>query len=294
MRTTLRILTLALAALVLFAVSASSANARTYNHGKTVWFSDVTIGDGDEVRGDLVVVFGSASCSDGGVIDGNVRTYFGSFEQLDGCAIGGRVIDAFNGDGSVAESFIPWLAPHDPSFDSLRENRSLFVKLGWDVVVLFVFLLFPVRVRLALDRVEQHPGLSAAAGTLALVAVLPIGVLLVLSLIGLPLIVVEFAAVLAGIWIGHAAVALLVGRRLYELLRPHGTPSPLVALVLGLVVVSAAQTFPVVGWAVTALVWLVGLGASILAFVRESSFQAFRQGAGAGAAAGGPPMNRPA
>jgi hypothetical protein len=284
-----RILSLALAVFVLFAASASSANARTYNHGKTVWFSDVTIGDGDEVRGDLVVVFGSATCTDGGIIDGNVRTYFGSFDQLDGCSIGGRVIDAFNDDGS-AESFVPWLAPHDPSFDAFRENRELFVKLGWDVVVLFVFLLFPVRVRLALDRVERHPGLSAAAGTLALVAFLPVGVLLVLSLIGLPLIVVEFAAVMAGIWIGQAAVALLVGRRLYELLRPHGTPSPLVALVLGLVVVSAAQTLPAVGWAVTALVWLVGLGAAILAFVQESSFQAFRQGA----AAGGPPMNRPA
>jgi hypothetical protein len=289
MRAPLRSVLLALAVLVIFAASPARADARTYNHGKTVWFSDVTIGDGDEVRGDLIVVFGSASCTDGGVIDGNVRTYFGSFEQLDGCEIGGRVIDAFNDDGSV-ESFVPWLVPHDPGFDAFRENRNLFVKLGWDVVVLFVFLLFPMRVRLALDRVERHPGLSAAAGTLALVAVLPVGVLLVLSLVGLPLIVVEFAAVLAGIWIGHAAVALLVGRRLYELLRPHGTPSPLVALILGLLVVSAAQTLPVVGWAVTALVWLVGLGASILAFVRESSFQAFGQGA----PAGGPPMNRPA
>ncbi|MGP6158869.1 MAG: hypothetical protein ACLPYS_15415 [Vulcanimicrobiaceae bacterium] len=289
MRAPLRIWTLALAVLLTFAASASIASARTYNHGKTVWFSDVTIGDGDEVRGDLVVVFGSASCTDGGVIDGNVRTYFGSFEQLDGCEIGGRVIDAFNDDGS-AESFVPWIIPQNPSFDALRQNRSLFVKLGWDVVVLFVFLLFPVRVRLALDRVERHPGLSAAAGTLALVAVLPVGVLLVLSLIGLPLIVVEFAAVLAAIWIGHAAVALLVGRRLYELLRPHTTPSPLIALIIGLVVVSAAETLPVVGWAVTALVWLVGLGAAILAFVRESSFQAFNPGT----APGGPPMNRPA
>jgi hypothetical protein len=284
----LRRLTLALAVLLFCAAGVSSANARTYNHGKTVWFSDVTIGDGDEVRGDLDVVFGSATCTDGGTIDGNVRTFFGSFEQLDGCQIGGRVIDAFNHD--PVESFVPWLVPRDSAGDYLSENRRLIEKLGWDVVVLFVFLLFPVRVRLALDRVARHPGLSAAAGTLALVAVVPVGILLVLSIIGLPLIVVEFAAVLAAIWIGHAAVALLVGRRLYELLRPHGTPSPLGALIVGLVVVSAAQTLPVVGWAVTALVWLVGLGATILAFVGESSFQAFRQGT----AAGGPPMNRPA
>jgi peptidoglycan/LPS O-acetylase OafA/YrhL len=134
-------------------------------------------------------------------------------------------------------------------------------------------LLFPLRVRVALERVEKHPGLSALTGTVAMVAILPIAIMLLLSIIGIPLIVIEFAALLAGIWIGHAAVALLVGRRLYELVKPHATPSPLGALILGLLVVSAAQTLPVVGWAVTALVWIVGLGATVLAFMRESAFR---------------------
>jgi hypothetical protein len=82
-------------------------------------------------------------------------------------------------------------------------------------------------------------------------------------------------------------VALLVGRRLAELVWPALTPSPLWALVLGLVVVSAAETVPVVGWAVTALVWLMGLGASVLAFVPSASVEAIRR-----APIGGPPMHR--
>jgi hypothetical protein len=261
-------LALGLAALVLFVtIGAGAASARTYARGQTVWFSDKTLSNGDEVRGDLDVVFGNVRCEEGAVIDGNVRTFFGNFDQLDGCTVSGRVIDAFDGDQ---------VAPFVPAFampDGLNENRKLVGKLAWDVVVVFVFLLFPLRVRVALDRVERHPGLSAAAGTLAAIAVLPVAVMLLLSIVGIPLIVIEAAALLAGIWIGHAAIALLVGRRLYELVRPHATPSPLGALLLGLVVVSAAQTLPLVGWAVTALVWTVGLGATVLAFMRESSFR---------------------
>jgi hypothetical protein len=66
---------------------------------------------------------------------------------------------------------------------------------------------------------------------------------------------------------------------------PSTTPSPLWALVLGLVVVSAAETVPYVGWAVTALVWLVGLGASILGLFSAAPLEALRR-----AGIGGPPM----
>jgi hypothetical protein len=138
---------------------------------------------------------------------------------------------------------------------------------------------------LALDRVERHPGLAALVGAVALVAMLPVAIVLLVSIVGIPLIALEIAALFVGIWLGTGAIALLVGRRLAELVLPHSTPSPLLALVLGLVVVSAAETVPFFGWAVTALVWLVGLGASILAFVRATSIEGLRR-----ATIGGPPM----
>ncbi|GAC1441882.1 MAG: hypothetical protein NVS2B8_00050 [Vulcanimicrobiaceae bacterium] len=256
---------------VMFAITLSAASARTYNHGKTVWFGDTTIAAGDDVRGNLDVVFGNVTCEDGAVIEGNVRTFFASFEQRDGCSIGGSVSDAF-GSGAV-DAVVPWIARSND--EVVVQNRGFLKKLAWDVVVVFAFLLFPLRVRIALERVEMHPGSSAAAGAVALVAAVPIAILLVLSILGIPLVPLEIAALFAALWIGHAAVALLIGRRVHELVRPHTTPSPLGALLLGLVVVTAAQTLPVVGWAVTALVVLVGLGAAILAFVRETAFRSF-------------------
>jgi hypothetical protein len=276
-RIALGLLTFAL----LFAATVGGASARTYNHGVTVWFNnDFALGDGDEIRGDLDIIFGNATCTSGGAIDGNVRTYFGNFNQLDGCRVGGRVQSAFDGD---AWTSVPLLS--HSAFDMQAENRRVFRSLAWNVVVLFIFLLFPLRVRVALDRVEHRPGLSAAAGVIALIAVLPIFVILLLSVIGIPLIVLEVAGIFAGVWIGYAAVAMLIGRRLHELVRPHATPSPLVALILGLIVVSAAQMLPVVGWAVSVLVVVVGLGAAVLALFRETHLRG---------EISGPPMNRPA
>ncbi|HLI97509.1 MAG TPA: hypothetical protein VKT72_15675, partial [Candidatus Baltobacteraceae bacterium] len=153
------------------------------------------------------------------------------------------------------------------------------------VIVLVAFLIFPARVRAAIDRVEHHPGLSAGVGVLALVAIFPIAVLLFISFIGWPLIPVEFLAVFAAILIGYAALSMLIGRRLYELILPRTTPSPIAALILGLVVIAAAGMVPVIGHLVIGLVCLVGLGAAILAFVRETHF--------AGPHFGGPQMSGP-
>ncbi|HTV73425.1 MAG TPA: hypothetical protein VME66_06970 [Candidatus Acidoferrales bacterium] len=283
-------LAVAFVTMLLVVASASIAQARTYSHSTSVFFGNLTLGPDDEVDGDLNVIFGSATC-DGAVIHGDVSTIGGTFTELDGCQVDGEVVNLLQGDS--VQAYVPWLPSVSTPRDFFNENARLWYHLAYGVIVLVVFLLFPVRVRVALERVERHPGLSAAVGALAMVAVAPLALLLVISVIGIPLVVLEAAALLAGIWIGQAAVAILVGRRLFELVRPYATPSPLAALVLGLVIVSAAEIVPVAGWAVTATVWLVGLGAAILAFVRESTFGPFistRPGPGPQPPVGGPPM----
>jgi hypothetical protein len=257
-----------------------AAEANILDHGKTVFFHDVTIRPDEVVDGDLNVVFGDATVA--GRVRGDVNTLFGRCVKLEGAQIDGEehcVTD------DAARAIAPWLMNSAAFAPFADQDKRLLVKLGASAIVLLVFLLFPVRMRLALDRVERHPGLAALVGAIALVAMLPVAIVLLVSIVGIPLIALEIAALFVGIWLGTGAIALLVGRRLAELVLPHSTPSPLLALVLGLVVVSAAETVPFFGWAVTALVWLVGLGASILAFVRATSIDTLRR-----ATVGGPPM----
>ncbi len=250
--------------------------------GDTELFHNVYVGPGEVVDGDLNVVFGDAEVA--GLVRGDCNAVFGTCTTVDGGQILGQDTGVTNEPLRV---LVPWMVGKELGVGALADqDRRLVFKLAASAVVVLVFLLFPLRMRVALDRVERHPGLAAATGALAFVAVVPVAFLLAISIVGIPLIVLEIAALFAGVWIGTGALALLVGRRLCELVMPSSTPSPLVALVLGLVVVCAAEIVPIVGWIVTALVWLVGLGAAILSFVRSTSVDA----AVGRAPTGGPPM----
>jgi hypothetical protein len=114
--------------------------------------------------------------------------------------------------------------------------------------------------------------LCAAFGLVGWVAVLPIAVLLLCTILLIPFIAVEAVLVIAAVFLGKAALALLVGRRLCEVVSPATTPTPFVALVVGLALITAAELVPVLGAIVTAFVALIGLGAAILAFTGESLF----------------------
>lgn len=274
------LLVLCLAVAAFATIRPMLVNANILDHGRTVILQDVTIHPDEEVDGNLNVILGDAHIA--GHVKGDVNTIFGRCDVIDGAVIDGESHCVTDG---VPRWIAPWIVNSIPFQSIGDQNKHVFVKLGASAIVLLVFLLFPVRMRLALDRVERHPGLSACVGAAAMIAILPIALMLLISIVGIPLIALEIAAIFVGIWLGTGAVALLVGRRLSELVMPKTTPSPLWALILGLVVVSAAETVPFVGWAVTALVWLVGLGASILAFFRSASVDAFHT-----SRIGGPPM----
>ncbi|HET7815526.1 MAG TPA: hypothetical protein VFL13_14260 [Candidatus Baltobacteraceae bacterium] len=280
-----------LAAIIGMTVAPAFARTESITHGGEFYGTSVVVGPGQDIDGSIDVYGGDVTV-DGGTVHGDVNTYGGSINTENGGQIFGHTRE-------YGESWGQWL-PFGPSATIAHENARLMTRLAYSVIVVLAFLIFPIRVRKAMDRVEHHPGLSAAAGVVALIAVIPLAILLALTIVGIPLIFVEFVAIFAGILIGQAALGILLGRRIFELVRPHGTPTPLAALIIGLVVLSAAEILPAIGGLVTALVCLVGLGAAILAFIRETTF--LTPGMPAGAAAGpqggprppigGPPMKQ--
>ncbi len=262
------------------------AYAHAHNGSVMKFFSNATVGSDDTVNGDLTVVFGDATIA--GHVTGNVTVIGGSCQVIGSGTVDGDEHCAWSDAAGALE---PLVFPAGSSAQFAAADRRLFVKIASNAVVVLVFLLFPMRMRFALDRVERHPGLAAAVGIAACIAVLPVALLLLFTIVGIPLIVLEIAGVFAAVWLGTGAAALLVGRRLCELLAPRMTPPPLAALLLGLIVISAAEVVPFIGWAVTALVWLVSLGAALLAWTSPAGAAGlFRRPPDARPPIGGPPM----
>jgi len=255
---------------------ATPAEARGSERDITVMFQNVDVPADETVDGNVNVVFGNATVE--GIVRGDCNAVFGTCTQEGDGQIWGRS-SSVSSDTATALVPVGLLSLAD-------QDRHLIGNLASSAVVVLVFLLFPMRMKVALGRVERHPAMAGFAGAAGTIAVIPLALMLAISIVGIPLILLEAAALFAGVWIGLGAIALLVGRRLCELVMPGSTPSPLVALILGLVVVSAAEIVPLVGWIVTALVWCIGLGAAMLSFVRSAELD----GAAVQTAIGGPPM----
>lgn len=282
----LALMLLALCAIALCFVRGAMADTQTIAQGGGTYYgTDVVVHSGEVVKGDVTVFGGNATID--GEVDGDVSVFGGNVHRGPGSVVTGDVTDFPSSIGA----YVPW-TPGAAAAGIAAENAKLMLRFAYSALVLLIFLIFPMRVRLALDRMEQHPGLSAAVGAIVMVAMVPLAILLFITFIGWPLIPLEFVAIVAATLIGQAALAVLVGRRLYEVMFHHRTPSPIGALVLGLVVVTAAEMVPVLGWLVSALVWLVGLGAATMAFFgsRSAGWGVFGAAGGARPTIGGPPM----
>ncbi|MDQ2872402.1 MAG: hypothetical protein M3R35_04660, partial [Candidatus Eremiobacteraeota bacterium] len=188
-----------LAAFVAFP-AAASAHIRAIDHGGTYW-GDVSVEPNQVVDGDVDVLFGDARIE--GRVNGNVNVFGGAIDATSGSVVTGQkhVVG-----GGFAESIAPWIPA-----GVAAENSRMLALLAYSAIVVLMFLIFPVRVRVALDRVEQHPALSGAVGIVAVVAVVPVAIILLFTVILWPLIPLEFIGVIVGVFIGQAALGLLVG-----------------------------------------------------------------------------------
>jgi hypothetical protein len=241
----------------------ASAETHSVYHGGS-YFGDVVVERGQVVEGDINVVGGNATIQ--GTVDGDVNVVGGSI-IMDGGTITGQQ-HALGGE--VVESVVPWWAPSNFAGPRVGTDSRVWWRVTWDVLILVFFLIFPVRTRMAVGRLEQHPAIATAAGLFGWVAVIPLAILLAFTVVLIPLIFVEAVLLVAAVFVGSAALALLIGRRFYEMLSPRTTPSPTVALILGLALLTAAQLVPVLGIFVTLLALMIGLGAVVMTFMPES------------------------
>ena len=161
--------------------------------------------------------------------------------------------------------------------------------LTGNLIALIAFWVFPLRTRLALDRLEHRPGLCAISGILGWIATIPLAIVLLCTIVLAPLVLVEVVAAIAGAFVGTAAIALLIGRRLYEILAPGSTASEPLILVLGIVLLTAAELLPLVGFFVALVAGFVSLGAAILTFLPDHRLTA--RSSPASASSSNPPMH---
>jgi uncharacterized RDD family membrane protein YckC len=221
------------------------------------------------VGGDVVAVLGDVKLGPKAVIQGDLVRVGGSLQREAGAVVRGSEVGIGLPVGLSADGgFGAWV------------RRCVFLArpLAWDASVIwawgiaFVFLalyllialVFRRAVHACADTLAGRPGLTAL-GSLLAVFLTPVAfVLLSVSIVGLLVVPFLGLAVVGATLLGKVAVLLWLGRACLR----GNRGAPLLAVLVGGLLVLVLYTVPVVGFIVFKLLGWIGLGAVVTTLAR--------------------------
>ncbi|MBU1085492.1 MAG: hypothetical protein ABIJ43_05015 [Candidatus Beckwithbacteria bacterium] len=124
-----------------------------------------------------------------------------------------------------------------------------------------LIIVFPKLAKKLLKITQQEPGLALGWGFLSLIAIPLFGVLLLITLIGIPIGVLLFIIFGFSIYIAKLIIALSIGSKV---LKDKNLSTPYKNLALGLIILACLKLLPVIGWLAYFILILNGLGAIAL------------------------------
>ena len=243
------------------------------------------------VTGNVVAVGGEVFVASTGVVEGDAVSVGGDVEKETGAVIRGERVGISVFPKQFFRPFHPRVFPsiHIFRFPPLLggfHGLALFSRIV--KIMLFLFLgivvisIVPKNVAKVSDRIKQDFLKSALVGFVAEILILPIFILLIVTIIGIPVaLLAEPLLILVALILGYTAVSYFIGQKLREStsLKPD---TPLMTLVIGILALESvlllARVVGIFGnflfafsWILTFIGWMiwyvavtVGFGASIL------------------------------
>ncbi len=209
-----------------------------------------------QIAGDARIDSESIVLGSTAAIAGNLE-YDGELNRAPDATVGGAVTrNAGLGVGPVVET------PDTGFFDATLTIYGFLVSFLLGAVLLLVFPKFSGRVSTA---ATTAPLRSGGVGLLTLIGVPIVLVVLLFTIVGIPLSLAGIFLFAVVLWIGTIYGRFAIGTWLLEF---AGYPNRWAALFLGLLVVALAARIPFVGGIISFLVLLLGLGALALTAYR--------------------------
>ena len=204
-----------------------------------------------------------------GRVGGNLEADVGRLTLGPAAVIGGDLIYTSPRKASVSPGAVikgktvhrvPAPKPEKRAPPALKPIFWLAGFLALFIVGVVIIALAPRGATTAADRLTGAPWISLLTGFILLVVVPAVVVLIMMTLIGIPLALILLAAYLLALYLSRMFAALAIGRWLFA---RFGKPrmSLYVDLLVGLLILWLLMAIPFVGWVVSLLAVLIGIGA---------------------------------
>lgn len=246
--------------------------AAAFARGEDVirFYRDAVIAENMDVA-DVVVIGGSATVF--GRVE-NTITVLGGFVILkpgayvggDIVSVGGEIIKEAGAElgGRATTIYLPRFIP---SFATLFKGGwlamwatvSVLVLIGVLGLAILLTALMPGNMKLVVHQLDTSFGIMLLWGLLWMVLIVPVGLILAVSIIGVILIPVEIVIVVLALIVGYIAAAIFIGKHILSSFVKK--PLPVVDAIVGIALLYLIGFVPVVGMIINNLFLLAGFGA---------------------------------
>ncbi len=217
------------------------------------------------VGGTIVAFGGNIRLAESSTVTGDVRAIGGTVDRQPGSTVHGRIGTNFGGsrpDGNPVTITANGGAFGRPfiGFDILG---GLVTAIAFAALGALVVVFAPEPTRRIGNAVQAKPLNTAGVGCLTLILLPILGLLLIVTIAGIPVaLVLGILSVFAWIfgWIG---VGYLAGEKILAAFRTRDI-LPVLAVIVGILVLMIVAQIPIIGWLLWFVVGLVGIGAVVL------------------------------
>jgi hypothetical protein len=223
----------------------------------------VVIGGSATIRGqvqeNVVAVFGNIYLEQGAEVRGDAVAVFGSVIRQGDAQVYGESVSVDIGSLNLKD--LRFAGMRWPMHSMWRGTGSIW-RVFWVVMFgLIVMWVAPRAVAGVAPAVTSDPVKSVLYGLLGYLALVPLTIVLLISLLGIPLIPFLWLSVAAARLVGQVALGLVAGR--YILRQTNSAQSQTVAVAIGLLVLGIITLIPVAGGFAGLFYSLVGFGAVV-------------------------------
>jgi hypothetical protein len=231
------------------------------------------------VKRDVTIFGGNVVLESSAVVERDVVIIGGAVDQQEGATVKGRVT---RGESGFRVPDVP-TAPTAPKLPSVTPTvvggglvgglagaawavvRGILYALALAALGMLVVVFLPKQARQVIDVSQSSALPSLGVGCLSLFVAITLGVLLIITICGIPFGVVLFIALAVASAFGWIAVGWLIGEKIMGSVNVRESwKTPLTAVIVGVLLLAAVSAVPIVGWVVSTFFGLLGLGAVVL------------------------------
>jgi len=224
-----------------------------------------------EVRQDVTVFGGNVTLAPTAVVGSNLITFGGFVDRKEGATVRGRIT---RGERFYFPfEWTPVMMPFAFGGSALGMLtgmaagfvRGIFYALALAALGALVVVFLPTQTRQVSDTAYKSAMPSLGVGCLTLFVAVTLGILLIITLCGIPIALILFVALFIAWLFGWIALGWLIGEKVLAAAKVKETLSvPIVAVVVGIVLLAILGALPLAGWLIGLFVGSLGLGAVVL------------------------------